>query len=341
VKFVQLFRRQPRSFALLEALFLLAIVGVADLETGYEASLTLFYIIPILLVVFWWDRWTISYGVAALAALVWCWADMAAGHPYAGNAVQLWEIAVHSVFFFLVATAGCVVKKQSDAANARISLLEHAQRLEQQIVEVSEYEQRRIGQDLHDGLCQYLAALGCSASALKSDLEQAGLPRFAAAAEDLAQLLRAGISQTRNLARGLMPLHMDGGGLGSALEALTKSCGRLLNVECVLSRTGETIAATDGKATHLYRIAQEAINNATRHGKAQRIEVSLSSNPSAVVLSIADDGIGISKTAKNLNGMGLSIMRYRSNLIGGELLIEERTNGGTVVCCTTRQEALT
>ena len=122
----------------------------------------------------------------------------------------------------------------------------------------------------------------------------------------------------------------------SALDELTTSSSRLLGVKCVLSRTGDFTPDDNTKARHLYRIAQEAINNATRHGKAQHIDISLSSNPDATVLSIADDGVGISKTTKNLHGMGLSIMRYRSNLMGGELLIEERPTGGTVVCCTTR-----
>jgi signal transduction histidine kinase len=288
-----------------------------------------------LIAVYWCETWA-AYLIAFLTTATSLGADMAAALPYSSSAVHMWEIGIRIVFFALVAVIGCAIKKQGVAANMRISLLEHAQRLEHQIVEVSEYEQQRIGQDLHDGLCQYLAALGCSAASLKSDLEKSGLAKFAAVAGDLAQLLRAGVSQTRNLAHGLMPLHIDEGGLAAALDELTTSSSRLLGVECVLSHTGDTAPGDHSKMRHLYRIAQEAINNATRHGKAQRIDISLSSNPNATVLSIADDGVGISKTTKNLHGMGLSIMRYRSNSMGGELLIEERPAGGTVISCIVR-----
>jgi two-component system sensor kinase FixL len=89
-----------------------------------------------------------------------------------------------------------------------------------------------------------------------------------------------------------------------------------------------------GNRSHLYRIAQEAINNATKHAKAHNVEIRLSANSSALSLSIADDGIGFSKTPKQLSGVGISIMRYRATALGGELEIEGRPSGGTVVSCT-------
>jgi signal transduction histidine kinase len=330
-------QRQSKWLIFAEAIALLLLIGVLDLVTGYKASFVIFYIAPIAIVVAHCDR-NMAVWIAILASLTWSWADTAAGHPYSDYAIHVWEIGVRSVFFLLIAVVGSTVKKHHEAANIRISLLEHSQRLEHQIVEVSEYEQQRIGQDLHDGLCQYLAALGCSAAALKSDLEKSGLPKFAAVAEDLAQLLRAGISQTRNLARGLMPVQMEQGGLVSSLQELTTTSSRLLGIDCVLNCNGNVIPDDNARAMHLYRIAQEAINNATKHSKARKIDVSLSANPAVIVLSVADDGVGISQTTKNLHGMGLSIMRYRSNLIGGEFVIEERPTGGTVVSCTVRQE---
>ena len=334
---LNILQRQSKRLVFLEATLLLLLIGALDLLTGYEASLVIFYIAPIAMAVRYCNR-KMAVWIAILASLTCWWADTAAGHPYPDSAIHAWEIGVRSVFFLLVAVVGSALKKHHDAANTRISSLEHSQRLEHQIVEVSEYEQQRIGQDLHDGLCQYLAALGCSAAALKSDLEKSGLPKFAAVAEDLAQLLRAGISQTRNLARGLMPVQMEEGGLASSLQELTTTTSRLLGIDCVLNCNGKVIPDGNARAMHLYRIAQEAINNASKHGKARHIDVSLSANPAVIVLSVADDGVGISKTTKNLHGMGLSIMRYRSNLIGGEFVIEERPKGGTVISCTVRQE---
>ena len=327
--------QKPKWYAFTAAVLILILIGTLDRVTGYTTSFVVFYVVPIT-ITFWWGNRATATVVAFLATFTWWWVDAASGHRYFSTAIQAWEVGLRCVFFLSIALIGSIAKERHIAVTTRISLLEHARRLEHQIVEVSEYEQQRIGQDLHDGLCQYLAALGCSAAALKNDLEKSALPNFAAVAGDLADSLRAGISQTRNLARGLMPVRMETEGLVSALEELTSSAGRLLGVQCVLNCTATNIPSDISKARHLYRITQEAINNATRHGKARRIEVSLSSNAVAMVLSIADDGIGISKTTKNLNGMGLSIMRYRANLLGGELSIEEPPGGGTVICCTAR-----
>ena len=326
---------RPKWFAFLAALAILTVVGSLDRVTGYTTNFVILYVAPIA-ITFWWGNRGTAAAVAILSTLTWWWVDTASGHHYFSLAVQAWEVGVRFLFFFLIAMVGSIAKEHHEAVNTRISLLEHSRRLEHQIVEVSEYEQQRIGQDLHDGLCQYLAALGCSAASLKSDLEKSALPQFAAVAGDLADSLRAGISQTRNLARGLMPVQMENEGLVAALQELTSSASRLLGVECTLNCTATNIPIDSSKSRHLYRITQEAINNATRHGKARRIEVFLSSNPVAMVLSITDDGIGISKTTKNLHGMGLSIMRYRANVLGGELAIEEPAAGGTVICWTAR-----
>jgi signal transduction histidine kinase len=123
------------------------------------------------------------------------------------------------------------------------------------------------------------------------------------------------------------------------LQELAASTSRLLAIDCTFEFAGEKGFTHPWKATHLYRIAQEAINNARKHGKAQNVEMRLSANPSAMSLSIADDGAGFSKTEKAVNGVGISIMRYRANVVGGEFEIEERPNGGTVVSCTVPAEA--
>jgi two-component system CheB/CheR fusion protein len=105
-------------------------------------------------------------------------------------------------------------------------------------------------------------------------------------------------------------------------------------MDCIFEFSGEFRSMQNEKATHLYRIAQEAINNATKHGKAHNVEVRLSANSSAMSLSIADDGNGFSKTENEMSGVGISIMRYRANVVGGEFDIEDRPSGGTIVSCT-------
>jgi signal transduction histidine kinase len=108
----------------------------------------------------------------------------------------------------------------------------------------------------------------------------------------------------------------------------------LLPVECTFEAAGQTGASQNGKAAHLYRIAQEAIHNASKHGRAGKIDIRLSANDSATSLSIADDGIGFSKNGNAMNGVGISIMRYRANLMDGEFAIEAGAGGGIIVSCT-------
>ena len=331
-------QQQPRWKGFAEALALLLLIGCIDVATGYQATLTVFYSLPILLAV-WRSHPKFGFGVAALAAVTWWAADIAAGHVYSSIAVHGWEISVRCGFFFAVAFAGTAVRERQDAAAARIALLEHSRLLEQQIIEVSEYEQQRIGQDLHDGICQYLAAVGCAASSLQRDLETEALPKFASAAEEIAELVMRGVAETRNLARGLLPVQIGDRGLPTALQELADSSTRLLGTDCTFEASGTAVVRDDACAVHLFRIAQEGISNATRHGKAQRIELRLSANEHVTTLSVADDGVGISRTGANARGMGISIMRYRASVIGGELSIEERTPHGTILSCSARPRA--
>src|SRR5437899_2778966 len=180
----------------------------------------------------------------------------------------------------------------------------------------------------------YTAAIGCAATSLKIDLKETGLDKLAANASEIEKLLSESVKQARDLSHGLVPVRLDEAGLPAALNELAVSTSRLLPVQCTFEAAGKTGASQDGKATHLYRIAQEAINNATKHGKARKIDIRLSANASATSLSIADDGIGFSKNGNAMNGVGISIMRYRANIMDGEFAIEAGSGGGTIVSCT-------
>jgi len=332
MKLVTLFQRQPRGWIFAEAAALLVPLAFYDYTTGYEVSLSILYCVPIFLVAWCCDR---KSGVlmALLAGITWWWADVQAGHPYLRSWQEGWEVCVRCGFFIITAIGTAAVKHQRDASAARIALLEYSQRLEREIIGISEREQERIGQDLHDGICQYLAALSCNAASLKSDLEGHQLAKEARVADELAGFLRDAVVQTRNLARGLVPVQMDEAGLASALEELTASVTRLLGIRCVYESAGAPMIQNNTVAMHLYRIAQEAINNATKHGKAANILVSLVEDGTATTLRIADDGRGISKTATGGDGMGLGLMYYRARLVGGALSIEEPSAGGTVISC--------
>src|SRR6266436_2022712 len=191
--------------AVVESLLLLFAITWLDLATGHQVSLVLFYTAPIVFAVWLCDNRS-PFIVAGLAGVLWSWADIALGHLYSSATVQAWEISIRFAFFFLVALAGIATKERHRASVARIRLLEHSRRLEQQIIEVSEYEQQRIGRDLHDGLCQYLAA-------------------------EIQKLIEESVKQARNLAHGLMPVQLDEAGLPAALQELTASTSRLLHMD--------------------------------------------------------------------------------------------------------------
>ena len=330
---LRFFIRQSVTLAFIEALALLFAISWLDLATGHQVSLVLFYTAPIVFAVWLCDNKSV-FVIAGLAGVLWSWADLVLGHSYSSGTVQAWEITIRFAFFMLVGLAGIGMREKQRASNARISLLEHTQRLEKQIIEVSEYEQQRIGRDLHDGLCQFLAAIGCAATSLKIDLKEKGLDKLAANAAEIERLLSESVRQARDLSHGLVPVQLDEAGLPAALNELAASTSRLLPVKCTFECAGETRADQNGKAAHLYRIAQEAIHNATKHGKARQIDIRLSANDSATSLSIADDGIGFSNNGNGTKGVGVSIMRYRANLMDGEFAIEAAASGGTIICCT-------
>jgi len=214
-------------------------------------------------------------------------------------------------------------------------LTEHHQ-LERQVLEISEREQRRIGQDLHDDLCQFLAAIQYGASSLRTDLQRKGLPE-ADEARDLADYLKESIVRTRNLARRIFPVQLEQAGLISALHELSAASSRLFNIQCSFEYDLPLSINDNTAATHLYRIAQEALNNAIRHGNARNVVIRLGLNEEIVTLMVTDDGSGIPQPLpREREGMGLRIMEYRSHMIGGTLKLSPGPAKGTVVSCSFR-----
>ena len=157
-----------------EALALVSVIGALDLFTGYQISLSILYGIPIFVVAWCIDKKS-GLLIALISGLVWWWASVQGGRPYINSWQMAWETLVRISFFVFIAIGAASLKRERDAAVTRIALLEHSRRLESQIIEISEREQRRIGRDLHDGLCQYQAASGLRGDvALKGDLIEKG-----------------------------------------------------------------------------------------------------------------------------------------------------------------------
>jgi signal transduction histidine kinase len=209
-------------------------------------------------------------------------------------------------------------------------------RMEQEIVEVSHREQQRIGEDLHDGLGQHLTGITFLTRALERKLATK-LPEEAKEAAEIGRLVMQALAQTRNLARGLFPAELERNGLTAALVELTESVQKTCGVHCAL-RVSEKISIHDNVlATHVFRIAQEAMNNSIKHSRAKNIEVTLDVNGDQLRLRVTDDGTGFSPEAK-LGGLGLRIMQFRARRIGGELQVAPGDKGGTSVTCSFRNQ---
>ena len=314
------------------ALALVILMGLIDYLTGDEITVDLFYAIPILLMV-WFGNRNLAIVISICCALAWWWADSAVGHRYSSEWFRVWNAIVRLMFFCLVMFAGWIFKQQRDSIRARVELLERSQRLEREIIDISEREQQRIGRDLHDGVCQYLAAIGLSAAILNRDLERESSIRAQKAGE-IANQLQDALKRTRDLARGLSPVDRDEGGLESALNELASSTSRLSGISCSFICVGQVEIRDNARAVHLFRIAQEALNNAIKHGRPKAVVVALEASNRALSLRVSDDGVGFDPSGSERKGMGLNIMRYRARMLAGTLEIQSNSPVGTMVTCT-------
>jgi PAS domain S-box-containing protein len=203
-------------------------------------------------------------------------------------------------------------------------------RLEREILEISEREQRRIGHDLHDGLCQHLAGIELMSQVLEQKLARRS-KAAAARAGDIAKNVRDAIGHTRLLARGLSPVTLESEGLMSALQELALSTEKIFRVACRFDCDPPVLVSDFPAATHLFRLAQEAVSNAIKHGQAKRILIRLKEERGQMMLSVIDNGSGFPTQPPKSKGMGLRIMRSRVGMIGGTLAIERNAAGGASV----------
>jgi signal transduction histidine kinase len=306
-----------------------------DYETGWEVSLFIFYAVPIVMAV-WWAGPKSGIVMVIFSGVVW-WVANHGSHPYETSFGYAWALINRLFYFGVVVFAVGIVRNKQEADSRHIRMLEERRQMEQDIVRVSEHEQQRIGQDLHDGLCQQLAAIGLAVRALADDLKT----RDTTAAHDADQIeesIQQAVLEARSLARGIFPVHVDRAGLSPALQDLARSTSRLTGVKIEVRELAEVQIEHPDTAMHLYRIAQEAVANGVRHGGAQHIIISLLISGSSVELRIEDDGTGMpdfsaAAARPRSGGMGLRTMRYRAQMLGAHLDILPRTGGGTCVSC--------
>jgi signal transduction histidine kinase len=210
--------------------------------------------------------------------------------------------------------------------------LSEQKRLEREVLEISDRERRRIGQDLHDSLGQLLTGIGFKSKSLQNKIAAKGGPE-AQSAGAIADLVTQAINEARGLARGLQPVEPRAAGLMSALEELATSVREIFKVACRFECEKSVGVNDPSAATHMYRIAQEACNNAVKHGHANSITIELAESDGKIALTVRDDGSGIGQSPVTSKGTGLQIMRYRASMIGASISIQPGASGGTVVKC--------
>jgi PAS domain S-box-containing protein len=204
-------------------------------------------------------------------------------------------------------------------------------RLEKEIQEISEREKRRIGQDLHDGLGQYLTGIACMVKVVEQKLASRDLPE-ANDVKKITTMVNETITQARDLARGLCPVELENNGLQAALQELANRVSRT-SVNCVLKAPTFAKVYDNAAAIHLYRIAQEAVNNAIKHGRSKNVTISLNTQNNQVELTVEDDGCGLPQKTGKAAGMGLRVMNYRASMIGATVSVSAGNPCGTVVRC--------
>jgi PAS domain S-box-containing protein len=228
-----------------------------------------------------------------------------------------------------------VEQRTEELRAANVELLRqmaHRRKLEEEILEISEREQQRIGQDLHDDLGQQLAGAWMMSTVLTRTLAQRTAPEVSAA-NDINNLLKKAVAMTRSLARGLHPVAPEPGGLISALLDLSSRVIDMFQIKCHFEYSPTVKVDDNTAATHLYRIAQEATSNSIKHGRAKNVHIGLISDEETTTLTIDDDGCGLARIDPNHLGMGLRIMHYRADMIGAYVSIENQSSGGTRIKC--------
>ena len=313
-------------------------VGALDYAVGVNATFVSLYLIPMGIAA-WFLGLPFSYVLASLSSIFWVTGDLGAGVE-ADPSTLIWNLvsrfAVFIAFSHLVRALRRLHDDVDELAKARsaqlVSEIEARQRLEEELVHISEREQRRVGHDIHDSLCQHLTGTALAGQVLAQSL-LAQEHSAASSAARVVELIEDGITLSRNLARGLNSVGRAGDGLMEALEDFATSTTELFKISCCFECPLPVLINDVHIAEHLYRIAQEAVGNAIKHGRAKNIVIRLETSKGGKRLRILDDGVGRPSFNTDSKGMGLRIMSYRAGRIGANFSIRRREPTGVIVSC--------
>jgi signal transduction histidine kinase len=335
----QFLTQRSRLWTVSVSLLLLAAIGVVDYETGVERSWLVFYLLPVALGT-WFVSWHFGVILCGLSVTVWIVGDIEAGAVYSSPSVPIWNASIAITSFLVVvwllhrlhSLLNQLENRIQEATAALRQEMKMREQLEKDVTEAAERESLRIGHELHDSLGQHLTATSIALQVLGGKLEMESSPR-SKDVDHAVELVEQGIDLTRKIAKGLFPLELEGEGLAAALLELSTVTGRTNNVVCEF-KCDSSVRVTDSNiATHLYRIAQEAVINAVKHGHVSHIDIELSRRDGGLTLAVKDDGIGLPTAMPERSGIGLRIMSSRAGMIGGTFSVKNRNEGGTAVVC--------
>lgn len=207
------------------------------------------------------------------------------------------------------------------------------ERLQEELLSISEREKQAIARELHDGLCQHLSGTAMMASLVQRKLAAENSPE-AAGVKQIVDLLNSGATEARNLSHGLYPVSPEPEGLMAALNGLAHLTTNMYGIECRFFCNRPVFIPDQIVATHLFRVAQEAINNAMKHGSATEVLITLEESEDSTILFISDNGVGLPSNLPPAKGMGLRIMSHRAAAMGASVEVRPGLGRGTQVVCT-------
>ena len=246
------------------------------------------------------------------------------------NEVKYWK---KNGELFIVQTAAVPVLRDGELLYYLVTWEDITLRryLEEQILDISERERIRVGRDLHDGIGQELTAISYLLGVLARKIRSGELPGEGEIEPVMNQLDQAK-NHVRLLSKGLSPVNLEGNGIGIAVHELCRSAERIFGIHCEVDSDDITIR-DNSKATHIYYIIQESLNNAVKHGKSSNIKIMLKRRGQGLFLSVVDDGVGLPEDDANREGLGMMFMKYRADIIGGVLNVNRRKPTGTIITC--------
>ena len=296
-----------------------AVVGLIDDLTGPHVRVSILYVLMVIFVS-WFTDASGGVFVAAASAVAGFVANLYSPITASEIVVACWNSGVDFGVLLAISFLMAAIRRTNT----------ERRQLERQVLEASDQERRRIAQDLHDGLCQHLAATEFAAQLLTDKLAHESLPQ-ATDAKQIAGFIQRAMTQAREIAHGLHPVEIGPGGLMAALDNLSGSVRDVYQIACDVDADGLADLFDDTEATHIYRIVQEAVANAVKHGKPSRIQIELHTEDNRVVLAVNDNGLGFRERARHSGGMGLGTMNYRASVIGATLTVRRGPHGGTTV----------